>query len=184
MTLEAIEYLDRYLTKSMDMFEWGSGGSTVFFAERVRTVCTIEHDQSWGARVRHELNRREISNVDLEVVAPTVSSDPGTSVEEPIWDNRPEYANLDFRAYVETIEKWPDASLDLAVVDGRCRPDCIRYATRKVKPMGLLVVDNSERAAYRAALSTVAHWYTRHFFGPVVGCSLFSRTSVYVKPER
>jgi hypothetical protein len=180
MTLEAVESLDRHLTRSMDLFEWGSGGSTVFFAERVRTVRTIEHDPSWGTRVRDEMGTRRISNVDLEVIAPVEIGNPGA--KEPILDNRPEYTGLDFRAYVEAIERWSDSSLDVVIVDGRCRPDCIRYATPKVKPTGLLVVDNSERAAYREALSTVADWRTQHFFGPVLGSPLFSRTSFYTKP--
>lgn len=180
MALEAVDYLDRHLTGRMSLFEWGSGGSTVFFAERVRTVRTIEHDASWGAWVLGEMETRGISNVDLEVIAPVEVSDFGA--KEPILDNRQDYAGLDFRAYVESIDEWSDASLDVVIIDGRCRPACIRQAIPKVKPMGLLVVDNSERVAYRAALSSIADWPARHFFGPVLGSSLFSRTSFYMKP--
>lgn len=32
-------------------FEWGSGRSTIWLAERMKSVATVEHDQLWYARL-------------------------------------------------------------------------------------------------------------------------------------
>ena len=48
---EAIEYLDGFLTKDMDMFEWGAGGSTRWFALRVNHITSVEHAREWYERV-------------------------------------------------------------------------------------------------------------------------------------
>ena len=42
----------------------------------------------------------------------------------------------------------PDASLDLVVVDGRARVECARRAMPKVKPGGLLLLDDTSRERY------------------------------------
>src|SRR4051812_37225534 len=47
MTFGAIEFLQRALREDMVVFEYGSGGSTLFFANRVRRLVTIEHDPEW-----------------------------------------------------------------------------------------------------------------------------------------
>src|SRR2546430_9982143 len=50
MTFAAIRFLDRLLTKEMRVFEYGSGGSSLFFSRRVREVVSVEHDGAWENR--------------------------------------------------------------------------------------------------------------------------------------
>ena len=46
------ECLDSYLTKDVDMLEWGCGGSTIKYAESVNHIDSIEHQLEWYARWR------------------------------------------------------------------------------------------------------------------------------------
>ena len=50
----AIEHLERLIDRSTSVFEWGSGVSTLWWAERVGTVTAIEHDETWFDRVHHD----------------------------------------------------------------------------------------------------------------------------------
>lgn len=43
----AIERLEQIVTPEFDILEHGGGGSSVWFAERARTVTTMEHDSHW-----------------------------------------------------------------------------------------------------------------------------------------
>ena len=51
ITFPAMRWLTSYLRPSMSVFEWGSGGSTLFFAQRVARVVSVEYDTAWSAAV-------------------------------------------------------------------------------------------------------------------------------------
>lgn len=46
-TYPAIEYLSQFDFKSRTVYEWGSGNSSAFWAERAKHVVSIEHNKSW-----------------------------------------------------------------------------------------------------------------------------------------
>lgn len=45
-------FLEPRLTKEMRVFEYGAGLSSLWYAERVGQVVSVEHDRSWAHRVR------------------------------------------------------------------------------------------------------------------------------------
>ncbi|MBL0257980.1 MAG: hypothetical protein IPQ03_10865 [Bacteroidetes bacterium] len=47
LTYPVIDFLKNYLRKDMRVFEYGGGGSTLFFAKRVAELVTVEHDKDW-----------------------------------------------------------------------------------------------------------------------------------------
>jgi hypothetical protein len=49
------------------------------------------------------------------------------------------------RAYVGIIEQQPDASLDFVLVDGKKRDACALAAVSKLRPGGVLVLDDVHR---------------------------------------
>jgi hypothetical protein len=132
----AITYLeDEFLENpggmlSFRSFEWGSGGSTLWLSQRTRSVITLEHDREWLEKTQAELQKYGITNVALIL--------------------RP----LDGR-YVEHIDDFPDGHFDIIMVDGRRRSDCLRHALPKLRVGGALVLDNSERAEYQAAVKEI-----------------------------
>lgn len=48
----AVAYFERLLNPEWRVLEHGAGGSTLWLAERVSAVVTIEHDFNWRDRVR------------------------------------------------------------------------------------------------------------------------------------
>jgi hypothetical protein len=59
--------------------------------------------------------------------------------EEP---TRPHYEQVP--RYVSVIDEFPDESLDFVLVDGHYRQACVLAALSKLRPGGLLAVDNTD----------------------------------------
>lgn len=51
-TYPALEYLRQLDLAQKAVFEWGCGGSTLYFARWARLVCSVEHDAAWHARIQ------------------------------------------------------------------------------------------------------------------------------------
>lgn len=127
----AIEAVKEFCTGSEDVFEYGSGGSTMHFARHCKTVTAVEDDAGWFERMQEEIARAEISNVNLQLCP--------FDFEKPAGFDRSDYlCALSGREY------------DLIVVDGQdwtydVRPQCFVRAERYIRPGGLIVVDDSWR---------------------------------------
>ncbi len=163
-TPAATAFLADYLKPGMNVFEWGMGRSTPFFAKRGVKLISIEHDKMWYRKVRAQINATGLSeNVELRLVV------VDSSEQQP-----------DYGPYLQVISEYLDNFFDVVVVDGRERAACFLQAVTKVKPGGLLIMDDSQRERYAEAMKVVenAGWIPDHLtFG-------FNRTSVWVKPSR
>lgn len=128
---EAIDFLDQFVKPHMIVAEYGSGGSTIFFARRAAFVYAIEDNREWYDRVCRRLNEKWIANVNL-ILCPF-------DFKEPVGFEKSDY-----------LHALPDAPLDVIVVDGteewiQVRPACFRHAEKHIKPGGIIVVDDSWR---------------------------------------
>jgi hypothetical protein len=147
----AANWLERYLKHYMTVFEYGSGGSTIFFAERVAEVTSIEHDQKWHALVSRALAQRGLTNCTYELheprpiagtpAAPLALIDNQSDTFRYIYDDY--YAGTTVHEYVEAIDVHPDHTFDLVLVDGRMRTECMQHAIPKIRSGGYLMLDNS-----------------------------------------
>src|SRR5712671_3515037 len=61
----AIDFLEDFLKPEMTVCEYGSGGSTFFFARRVRSVFSIEDNPRWHQLVSERLMSQSVRNVQL-----------------------------------------------------------------------------------------------------------------------
>lgn len=129
----AIAWLERHLHPDMRGWEWGSGRSTLWFARHLRALTSIENDAAWFAAVSQSLTQAGIHNVDLRHI-PLDHSEADTY--------RSDYTPLPRNPAAILAED--DASLDFVVVDGWYRPVCARAALSKLKPGGILLIDNTD----------------------------------------
>lgn len=60
-TYPAIEFLENKIDKNWKIFEFGSGQSTLWWAERVTEVISLESDQNWFSYIQGNMP----SNVSL-----------------------------------------------------------------------------------------------------------------------
>jgi predicted O-methyltransferase YrrM len=127
----AIDFLEDHLEPEMSVCEYGSGGSTLFFAKRARSVFSIENDPEWFERVSRRLEAQSCRNVTMELHLFDFKNPTG----------------FEHSAYLHAI---PDGRFDVIVVDGGeewipVRPACFEKAEGRIKPGGIIVVDDSWR---------------------------------------
>jgi hypothetical protein len=128
----AVQFCDEYLSKEHIGLEWGSGRSTIYFGQRLKTLLSIEHNPSWYSTIKGQLEEKGYVHIDYRYVP--LDHDPG----EP---TIPHYKNLP--KYVRVAEEFRDETLDFVVVDGHYRQACILAVLPKLKSGGLLLVDNT-----------------------------------------
>lgn len=183
----AIQFLDSYLNKSMKVFEYGSGGSTLYFSEKVDTIISVEHNEEWFNKVREYLDKNKINNIDYHCLLPL----PDPLFTQKNYDNTndfvsvlDEFKGMSFEEYVRSINSFENSYFDLVIVDGRSRVSCIAHAIPKVKKSGLLLVDNTNRDYYLKPfpeLDDNAKWKKMIFKGhyPFFSASLLDSTSIF-----
>jgi hypothetical protein len=144
-TYRAIEEVDGWFEpgRSVRVFEYGSGASTVWLAGRATEVHSVEHHPGFGAVMSRQL--APLGHVTVHVVEPQPAAAPVVpSAKEG-------YGGLDFSAYVRTIDDVP-GDFDLVVVDGRAREACLAAASDRLAADGIVVFDNTLRRRYREAI--------------------------------
>lgn len=151
MPAPVVGWLKNHLTKEMDVFEWGSGGSTLFIARRVKRVISIEYGQRWYYRLLFHLKIKGIKNCVLKLVLPEQNG-------EGKYRSQGKYSHLYFEKFVKSIDTYPDESFDVVIVDGRCRSQCILHARNKVKRGGYLLVDDADRSEYASAIASLTEF--------------------------
>jgi predicted O-methyltransferase YrrM len=122
LTPKAIKLLQGYLKPTHCGLEFGSGRSTLWFAQRIQQLTSVEHDSDWYQRVKQRMERLGVTNVTYLFIP----------VEK---ENRV--------AYPSVAEQFADRSLDFVLVDGAERSSCALKSMGKIKPGGLLVIDNA-----------------------------------------
>ncbi len=149
ITFEATDLLNNKLKSCEKVFEFGGGGSTLFFLDRNVDLITVEHNQEWFAELTKKIGKNEkwkgvlklpisIDNFDkLEIGNPDhyISDDSN-------------FKNKSFINYVNFIDEFENNSFDIVCIDGRARPSCVKHAIPKLKKGGWLILDNSERDYY------------------------------------
>jgi SAM-dependent methyltransferase len=127
----AIDFLEESLRPGMSVCEYGSGGSTLFFARRAKSVLSIEDNPKWHELVSRRLEEKGIANVTLRLCP--------FDFKNPVGFEDSDY-----------LRALPDESFDVIVVDGseewtQVRPVCFRKAEQRIRPGGMIIVDDSWR---------------------------------------
>lgn len=181
----ARRFLDRNVPMGASVFEYGTGGSTISFARRGGSVVSVEHDPRWLEAVRAALAEGGLSSrVDLRLVPPETAAGGGDPADPADYrSSSPELAGRTFRAYAAVVDAFPEGAFDVVCIDGRARPSCLDHAWSRVRPGGLLVLDDSDRPHYAPAAARLRGWERHDWYGPAPYLALFFRTTVWRRPQ-
>jgi hypothetical protein len=113
-TYSAIEYLSQFDYSDKNIYEYGSGNSSLFWAERCKYLRSVEIDESWFSL--GEKNKK---------------------------DNQTLFLARNETEYINTIATG-NTKYDLIVIDGICRLDCAKLAVQFLKEGGIIILDNSD----------------------------------------
>ena len=140
ITYPSLTFLENRVRKEFVVFEWGSGNSTLWWANRVKRVMSCEHDRVWYEKMKNLLP----TNAELSHIALTEGE---------------EYA----RAILKHVDEF-----DIVVIDGRDRVNCAKNVLSALKSSGVIVWDNGDRPAYQDGYDFLASNGFRRidFYGP------------------
>lgn len=180
MNYDAINYIDQTIKNSPNVFEYGSGSSTLYWAGKGAKIVSIEHEASFYENLKMKLD----TNVVYHLIEPQAESFiKTTSPEDPDLYQSSDYIGYVFENYVKAIDIYPDDHFDVVVVDGRARPSCVKRALPKIRKGGMLILDNSDRSYYTQKTSSLLNdWSAKIFRGPVRGLLHLEQTTIYIKP--
>jgi hypothetical protein len=173
MTYPAIAALQRIIRPDMHVFEFGSGGSTVWWGQHVAKVVAVEHDPDWARQVA-----KQIRSTD-RIISRAAGTPAGNLVERYLFqidisgfDTAPANdgkGDRDFAGYLHALLEFPPGAFDVIVIDGMARNTAGAIACEMVGcPHGIVVLDNSDRDCYDYAYSALkACGFARiDFWGP------------------
>ena len=189
INFDAVASLEKSVSYTSRVFEFGCGGATLFFADRVRELVSVEHDPEWFRCVQAEMGGRTQARWIPHLVSPSPSavsalhlaSDPDAYVSAEV-----RFSGCAFRDYAATIDTYQDHSFDLVLIDGRARPSCFKHALHKLKFGGTIVLNNAERPQY-ASIDMAARalgFEIQEFWGPAPYQRHFSRVLLMRKVQR
>lgn len=142
-TYPTIDFLAEKDLSALSVFEFGSGGSTIWWAGKADKVTAVEHAKAWVDEMRPKLP----ANV--------------TYLYE---DLVPDGAYC--RAAKSTGNRF-----DVIVNDGRDRVNCAFNTLEALSDRGIIIWDNAERARYQAGYDfLIGKGFRRlnfHGFGPI-----------------
>jgi hypothetical protein len=189
ISFAAIDFLEKNLGKNMTVFEYGAGGSTLFFSSRVKSVVSVEHDPAWYRNVTTEIDKLHINNCEIKLVEPKPDSactvknaaDPNSYVS-----GDKNYKGMSFKEYVSSIDMYPDGYFDVVLIDGRSRPSCTKHVKDKIKFGGFIVLDNSETDYYNFIHEDMdnEYWKKQEYYGLFPYMFHFSETCVWQKVKK
>lgn len=120
LTYPALHFIKSRLSPDFAVFEYGCGGSTLWWASLVKEVVSVEHDVDWYRQIKAQIPANvTLFNIPLE------------RGEE----------------YSKKVSEYSQ-KFDIIVIDGRDRVNCAKNAVRALKPNGVFIWDNSEREEY------------------------------------
>ncbi|HUJ08841.1 MAG TPA: hypothetical protein VL171_02350 [Verrucomicrobiae bacterium] len=184
LTFDAVDELRRRLPSHALVFEYGSGGSTLFWLKQGAHCTSVEHDEKWFAVLQKRLG--DCKRLDYRLIPPdqeTVGQRTDPVDPQAYRSTDPAFADRTFKNYVQQIDEFPNEHFDVVLVDGRARPSCLMHAAPKVKHGGLLILDNAERNDYTARTRPYLQDFVRKEF-PGAGPTTRSmwRTDIYQRP--
>ena len=123
MNYGIIGLLEDRLGKDMSLFEYGSGNSTIFYAQRVGQVISVESDPVWYEYV----NTKIPDNATVHLIDP-----------------------YDKRTYCRFIRECK-INFDIVVIDGKDRSDCVEVARDCLSSAGVIILDDTQDGEYESA---------------------------------
>ena len=152
-TYPAIDFLDGIVEKEWSVFEWGSGNSTLWWADRVASVVAVEDDADWYEEVIKQVPSK------VQLLKKTEAD------------------------YYSAITDFPANSFDVIVVDGSSRNDCARFALSRLKENGILIFDNSDNIKFSESSTMLKDlgFYRIDFWGLIPSYLYKNCTSLYFR---
>jgi hypothetical protein len=154
-TYSFIKFIEPRLKKEFDVFEFGCGNSTYWYAKKVNSIRSVEHNKMWMDKIFSLLP------ANATIVNQSLTVD-GDYAKEVLRDNR---------------------NYHIIIIDGEDRNNCLKHSISKLKKDGVIIFDNSDRMEYEQSFELLSITGFRRIdfvgIGPIV--SIKSCTSIFYR---
>lgn len=124
VTYASLHFISQKLEDtSFNVFEYGSGNSTLWFAQKAASVVSIEHSPEFYELIKKKL--KSYQNVTYQLIA--------------LSDN-----------YSKKILDY-NQEFHVVIIDGRDRIECTKNSVHSLRDDGVIIWDNSDREKYQEA---------------------------------
>lgn len=125
MNYSIIRLFDERLTNDLTVFEYGSGSSTMYFAQRVGSIMSVEYNQTWFDTVQEMTN--DAANAEVKFVE----------------------LGEEYHRSIKLL--GGGQRFDIVLVDGRDRVESAIFSFDYLTPGGVIILDDSARPHYSPA---------------------------------
>ncbi len=138
-TYPAIEYCNQLDASDLNIFEYGSGNSSLYWAHKGANVWCVEDDSAWYETMKRK--SAQLRGISLRTTS---------------------------EAYASVIAEVGQ-QFDIVVIDGMWRNECVAKALAYVRKDGLVILDNSDWYTDVAGFLRTRDYFQVDFngFGPV-----------------
>lgn len=149
-TYSSIDYLKTLDFSSSQVFEFGSGNSSFWWARRAREVVSVEDNYAWF-----------------------------TFVKDKILENQRLIFAKSKEEYLNSLKDSPN-KFDVIIVDGNHRLECCEIAINKIENNGIIILDNTDVEKDSVEFLQNANYFQILFtgFAPIVDQN--SETSLFI----
>jgi len=135
LTYPFIDFIGDRLNNSLEIFEFGAGNSSIYYAKRVKDVISIEHSPEWHKIIKSN-DKYNYPNLDVRLVE--IPKD----MEEKGYHTMA-FTNTE-NEYVFSLKKT-GRKFNIVVVDGLFRNSCIMHSLDSLTEDGIIVLDNTSK---------------------------------------
>jgi hypothetical protein len=158
-TYSAIHFLAARLKPEFEVFEYGCGNSTLWLAERVKSIDAVEGDKDWVEYLKPKMPSK------VKIIHHLVKENENGKYAQAISETGKSY--------------------DIVIVDGRDRNNCVMQSERFLKENGILILDNSDRPDYQAGINFLLNkgYKKIDFIGNTSIVAMNSSTTIFYRPN-
>jgi len=120
-SLSSIRYVEKKVPYSSKVFEWGSGGSTLFLGKNFHSVKSIEHDTKWFEEVNLKVSQSRLASIQLRLA------------EINLANHEVDFVVVDGEDHFGPDSTWS------------ARTSCFQKAQKFISKGGIILVDDSWR---------------------------------------
>ncbi|MEM2145414.1 MAG: hypothetical protein QW279_08630 [Candidatus Jordarchaeaceae archaeon] len=164
MTWRAIDFFNKNIKQGMKIFEYGAGGSTLFFLKKGCLVTSIENSKEWKELVERKAYYLSLAhNLNLRFF-------PANRQDQEI-----------LLRYIQSVNDG--GPWDVIIVDGipEVRIECIHEAIKNITPTGMLVLDDANWERFKKVPVILRDWKRLKFIGLGPERRGVSETDIYFK---
>ena len=165
---KALDFLEKIvLPESKNVFEFGSGSSTLYFKNKGLNIESVEHNSKYFDEV--------LSKIGVKFIPPVI-----IDMDKENNYLSDQYFGYSFENYVNSIAG--EKKYDVIFIDGRCRIECIKKSLQYLNNNGWIILNNSNRKRYKLNLPKELEDFEKYIFkSSVRGLLHMEETSFFRK---